>query len=109
MAATAAAAWTWACNMNLKPLGDKVIVEVLGAKDKSQGGLYLPDSAQEKPQEAKVLAVGSGKVLANGKVIPPEIKTGDTVLFGKYSGSEVKLDGKELLIINQDDVLAVIK
>ena len=95
--------------MNLKPLGDKVIVEVLGAKDRSQGGLYLPDSAQEKPQEAKVLAVGSGKVLANGKVIPPEIKTGDTVLFGKYSGSEVKLDGKELLIINQDDVLAVIK
>ena len=95
--------------MNLKPLGDKVIVEVLGAKDRSQGGLYLPDSAQEKPQEAKVLAVGSGKVLTNGKVVPPEIKTGDTVLFGKYSGSEIKLDGKELLIINQDDVLAVIK
>lgn len=104
-----AAAWIWGCDMNLKPLGDKVIVEVLGAKDRSQGGLYLPDSAQEKPQEAKVLAVGSGKVLTNGKVIPPEIKTGDTVLFGKYSGSEIKLDGKELLIINQDDVLAVIK
>ncbi len=95
--------------MNLKPLGDKVIVEVLGAADKTAGGLYLPDSAQEKPQEAKVLAVGSGKVLPNGKTIPPEIKTGDKVLFGKYSGSEIKLDGKELLIINQDDVLAVIK
>ena len=95
--------------MNLKPLGDKVIVEVLGLKDKSKGGLYLPDSAQEKPQEAKVLAVGSGKVLINGKVVPPDLKAGDTVLFGKYSGSEVKVDGKELLIINQDDVLAVIK
>lgn len=95
--------------MNLKPLGDKVIVEVLGAKEKTESGLYLPDSAQEKPQEAKVLAVGSGKVLPNGKTLPPEIKTGDKVLFGKYSGSEVKLEGKELLIINQDDVLAVIK
>lgn len=95
--------------MNLKPLGDKVIVEVLGSKDRTKGGLYLPDTAQEKPQEAKVLAVGSGKVLPNGKVVPPDIKAGDTVLFGKYSGSEVKVDGKELLIINQDDVLAVIK
>ena len=95
--------------MNLKPLGDKVIVEVLGAKDKTRGGIVLPDSAQEKPQEAKVLAVGSGKVLRNGKTIPPELKTGDTVLFGKYSGNEVKLDGKEYLIIQQDDVLAVIK
>ena len=95
--------------MNLKPLGDKVIVEVLGAKDKTQGGIILPDSAQEKPQEAKVLAVGSGKLLGNCKVVPPEMKTGDTVLFGKYSGNEVKLDGKEYLIIQQDDVLAVIK
>ena len=95
--------------MNLKPLGDKVIVEVLGAKDRTKGGIVLPDSAQEKPQEAKVLAVGSGKVLKNGKIVPPELKTGDTVLFGKYSGNEVKLDGKEFLIIQQDDVLAVIK
>ena len=95
--------------MNLKPLGDKVIVEVLGAKDRTAGGIILPDSAKEKPQEAKVLAVGSGKVLGNGKVVPPELKNGDTVLFGKYTGNEVKLDGKEYLIINQDDVLAVIK
>ena len=95
--------------MNLKPLGDKVIVEVLGAKDRTKGGIVVPDSAKEKPQEAKVLAVGSGKVLPSGKVIPPELKVGDTVLFGKYSGNEVKLDGKEFLIINQDDVLAVIK
>ena len=95
--------------MNLKPLGDKVIVEVLNAKEKSSGGIILPDNAQEKPQEAKVLAVGSGKTLGNGKVVPPELKAGDTILFGKYSGNEVKLDGKEFLIIQQDDVLAVIK
>ena len=95
--------------MNLKPLGDKVIVEVLGAKDKTSGGIILPDNAREKPQEAKVLAVGSGKVLGNGKVVPPELKAGDTILFGKYSGNEIKRDGKELLIIQQDDVLAVIK
>ena len=95
--------------MKLKPLGEKVIVEVLGAQEKSKGGIFLPDSAQEKPQEAKVLAVGSGKVLPNGKVAPPEVREGDKVLFGKYSGSEIKVDGKEYLIINQDDVLAVIK
>ncbi len=95
--------------MNLKPLGEKVIVEVFGARDKTKGGIILPDTAKEKPQEAKVLAVGSGKVLPNGKTVPPELKAGDVVLFGKYSGSEVKLNGKEYLIINQDDVLAVIK
>ena len=95
--------------MNLKPLGEKVIVEVLEARDKTKGGIVLPDSAKEKPQEAKILAVGSGKVLPNGKVIPPEVKVGDVVLFGKYSGSEIKMNGKEYLIIGQDDVLAVIK
>ena len=95
--------------MNLKPLGDKVIVEVLGAKDRTKGGIILPDTAKEKPQEAKVIAVGSGKILNNGKVVPPDVKAGDTVLFGKYSGNEVKVNGKEYLIINQDDILAVIK
>ncbi len=95
--------------MNLKPLGDKVIVEVLGAKDRTKGGIIVPDSAKEKPQEAKVIAVGSGKILNNGKVGPPDVKAGDTILFGKYSGNEVKVNGKEYLIINQDDILAVIK
>ena len=95
--------------MNLKPLGDKVIVEILEAKDKTKGGIILPDSAKEKPQEAKVIAVGSGKILANGKVVAPEVKAGDTVLFGKYSGNEVKVGDRELLIISQDDILAVIK
>ncbi|MBI3317607.1 MAG: co-chaperone GroES [Candidatus Omnitrophica bacterium] len=93
----------------LRPLADKVIVEVLEASDRTKGGIVLPDSAQEKPQEAKVIAVGSGKVLPSGKVVPPDVKAGDKVLFGKYSGSEVKIDGRELLIINQDDILAVIK
>ena len=93
----------------LKPLGDKVIVEVLGAQDRTKGGIILPDTAKEKPQEAKVIAVGSGKILNNGKVVPPDVKAGDTILFGKYSGNEVKIDGKEWLIINQDDILAVIR
>ena len=95
--------------VNLKPLGDKVIVEVLGAQDRTKGGIILPDTAKEKPQEAKVIAVGSGKILNNGKVVPPDVRVGDMILFGKYSGNEVKVNDKELLIINQDDILAVIK
>ena len=95
--------------MNLKPLGDKVIVEVLESQEKTKGGIILPDAAKEKPQEAKVISVGSGKVLPNGKVVPPEVKTGDKIVFGKYSGNEVKVGTKEYLIIGQDDILAVIK
>lgn len=95
--------------MNLKPLGDKVIVEVLSAEEKTKGGIILPDTAKEKPQEAKVIAVGSGKTLENGKVVAPEVKTGDIVIFGKYSGSEVKVDDKEYLIIDADDILAIVK
>lgn len=95
--------------MNLKPIGDKVIVEVLKAEDKTKGGIILPDTAKEKPQEAKVVAVGSGKTLSNGKVVPPDVKLGDTVIFGKYSGSEVKVEDKEYLIIESDDILAVVK
>ena len=95
--------------MNLKPLGDKVIVEVLSAEEKTKGGIILPDTAKEKPQEAKVIAVGSGKVLDNGKTVAPDVKAGDIIIFGKYSGSEVKVDGKEYLIIDADDILAVVK
>lgn len=95
--------------MNLKPLGDKVIVEVLSAEDKTKGGIILPDTAKEKPQEAKVIAVGSGKTLENGKVVAPDVKAGDIVIFGKYSGSEVKVDEKEYLIIDADDILAIVK
>lgn len=95
--------------MQLKPIGDKVIVEVLKAHDKTKGGIILPDTAKEKPQEGSVIAVGTGKVLPNGKAVPPDVKPGDTILFGKYSGNEIKVNGKEYLIINQDDILAVIK
>ncbi len=95
--------------MKLKPLGDKIIVELLEEQEKTKGGIILPDSAKEKPQEAKVRAVGSGKTLANGKVVAPEVKSGDTILFAKYSGSEVKVGDKEYLIFGQDDILAVIK
>ncbi|MDD5009002.1 MAG: co-chaperone GroES [Candidatus Omnitrophota bacterium] len=95
--------------MNLKPLGDKVIVEVLSAEEKTKGGIIIPDTAKEKPQEAKVIAVGSGKVLDNGKTVAPDVKAGDTIIFGKYSGSEVKVDGKEYLIIDADDILAIVK
>ena len=95
--------------MNLKPLGDKVIVEVLSAEEKTKGGIILPDTAKEKPQEAKVIAVGSGKTLENGKVVAPEVKAGDIIIFGKYSGSEVKVDDKEYLIIDADDILAIVK
>ena len=95
--------------MQLKPIGDKIIVEVLKAQEKSKGGIILPDTAKEKPQEGAVIAVGTGKVLPNGKTVPPDVKPGDKILFGKYSGNEVKVDGREYLIINQDDILAVIK
>ena len=94
--------------MNLKPLGDKVIVELLEARDKTKGGIILPDTAKEKPQEGKVIAIGKGKTLSSGKVVPPHVKAGDKILFGKYSGSEVQVDGKDFLIMNEDDILAIL-
>lgn len=95
--------------LNLKPIGDKVIVELLESKEKTKGGIILPDTAKEKPHEGKILAVGSGKVLSNGKVVPLEVKVGDRVIFGKYSGSEIKLEEREYLIIDSDDILAVVR
>ena len=95
-------------SLKLKPIGERVIVERVASRAKSDGGLYLPDSAQEKPQEGKVIAVGSGKTLKNGKVVPPSVKAGDRILFGKYSGSELKVDGKEFVFLNEDEILAII-
>ena len=95
-------------SLKLKPIGDRVIVQRLGSAEKSKGGLYLPDSAQEKPQEGKVIAVGSGKTLKNGKVIPLAVKAGDKIIFGKYSGSEIKVDDKEYVFLNEDDILAIV-
>jgi chaperonin GroES len=94
--------------MNLQPIGDKVIVERLESQQKTKGGIIVPDTAKEKPQEGKVIAVGKGKTLKNGKVAAPEIKAGDKILFGKYSGNEVKVGDKEYLIIDADSILAVI-
>ena len=94
--------------MNLKPLGDKVIVERLQAKEKTEGGIILPETAKEKPQEGKVIAVGNGKTLKNGKTVAPQVKPGDKILFGKYSGNEIKLDEQEYLIVESEDILAII-
>ena len=94
--------------MALKPLGDRIAVKALEAAEKTKSGLILPDSAKEKPQEAKVVAVGTGRRLDDGSIKPLEIKTGDRVLYGKYSGTEVVVQGEEYLIIREEDVLAVV-
>ncbi|MBN1405095.1 MAG: co-chaperone GroES [Candidatus Omnitrophica bacterium] len=93
----------------IKPLGDRILVKPLEAEEKTKGGIILPDTAKEKPQEAKVVAVGKGKMLENGKIEPLEVKVGDKVLYGKYSGTEIKLNGEEHLIIKEEDVLAIIE
>ncbi|MCD6093640.1 MAG: co-chaperone GroES [Candidatus Omnitrophica bacterium 4484_213] len=95
--------------MNLKPLGDHIIVKRLEAENKTKGGIVIPDTAKEKPQQGKVIAVGKGKVLEDGKVIPLEVKKGDRILFGKYSGDEIKIDLEDYLIIRESDVLAIIE
>ena len=95
--------------MKIKPLRDRVIVRRLGEEEKTKGGIIIPDTAKEKPQEGEVVAVGTGKVLEDGKVVPLEIKKGDRVLFGKYSGTEVKVDGEELLMMREEDILGVIE
>ena len=95
--------------MAIQPLGDRILVRLLEEEGKSSGGIILPDSAKEKPQEAKVIAVGKGRLLEDGTVRPLEVKVGDTVLFAKYSGSEVIHQDKEFMILKEDDVLAVLK
>jgi len=95
--------------MAIKPLGDRVVVKVLAAEEKTKSGIVLPDTAKEKPQEAEVIAVGPGKVLDNGQRVAMELKVGDKVIFGKYSGTEVKLDGQELLILSEKDILGIVE
>ena len=95
--------------MALRPLHDRLLVKRLEEKEQVQGGIIIPDTAKEKPQQAKVLAVGPGRVTDDGKPQPIEVKVGDTVIFGKYSGTEVKIDGDDLLIIREDDVLGVLE
>jgi chaperonin GroES len=94
--------------MNIRPLHDRVIVEPLGAEEKTAGGIIIPDTAKEKPSEGKIVAVGSGLRDKDGKVIALDVKKGDRILYGKWSGNEVKVDGKDLLIMRESDILAIL-
>jgi chaperonin GroES len=95
--------------MSLRPLHDRVIVERLEQETKTASGIVLPDAAAEKPDQGKVVAIGNGKILEDGKVRPLDVKVGDKVLFGKYSGQAVKIDGKEVLVMLEDDIMAIVQ
>jgi chaperonin GroES len=95
--------------MKIRPLQDRIIVKRIEEEEKTKGGIIIPDSAKEKPMEGEVISVGTGKILENGTKQAPEVKAGDRVLFGKYSGTEVKIDGVEHLIMREDDILGVIE
>jgi chaperonin GroES len=95
--------------MSLRPLQDRIIVKRVEEETKTAGGLFIPETAKEKPQRGEIVAAGNGKKTEDGKVLPLDVKVGDKVLFGKYSGTEVKLDGEELLIMREDDILAVVE
>jgi chaperonin GroES len=95
--------------MKIRPLQDRVIVKRVEEEEKTKGGIIIPDTAKEKPMEGKVIAVGKGKMLEDGKIHPLDVKAGDRVLFGKYAGTEVKIDGEEHLIMREDDILGVIE
>ena len=95
--------------MNVRPLHDRVIIQRLDEGEQHIGGIIIPDTAKEKPQQGKVIAAGNGKTTDDGKRIPLDVTAGDTILFGKYSGQEIKLDGEEYLIMREDDVLAIIE
>ena len=94
--------------MNIRPLHDRVVVKRLEDKEVMRGGIVIPDSAKEKPQEGEVLAVGNGKILDNGTRVAMDVKVGDRILFGKYSGSEVKIEGQEYMIMREDDILGIL-
>jgi len=95
--------------MKLKPLQDRILVERVEEEQKTKGGIIIPDTAKEKPAEGKVIAVGNGKLDESGKRIPLDVKKGDRILFGKYSGTEVKIEGKEYIMMREDDVLGIIE
>lgn len=95
--------------MNIKPLGSRVVIKALEKEERTKSGILLPDTAKEKPQQGKVIAVGTGKILENGQRVALDVKEGDTVIFSKYSGTEVKIDGEEFIILDGDrDVLAIV-
>jgi len=95
--------------MKIRPLHDRVIVKRIDEEDTTKGGIIIPDSAKEKPSEGKIIAVGKGKLLDNGEMLALEVKKGDKVLFGKYAGTEIKIDGEEHLIMREDDIIAIIE
>jgi chaperonin GroES len=95
--------------MKIRPLQDRVIVKRVEEEEKTKGGIIIPETAKEKPQEGQVIAAGPGKVTDDGKKIPMEVKVGDRILFGKYSGTEIKIDGEEHLIMREDDILGIIE
>jgi len=95
--------------MKVKPLGDRVLVKPLEVEEKKKGGIIIPDTAKEKPQEGKVIAVGKGKTTEEGKTLPLDVKVGDRILFGKYSGNEIKIDDEDYLIIREEDILGIIE
>ena len=95
--------------MNIVPLNEKIVVKRLEAEEKTAGGIVLPDTAKEKPRQGKVLSIGEGKLLDNGKRAPFQVKEGDRVLFSSYAGNEVNIDGEELLVMSEDDILAVVE
>ncbi len=94
--------------MNVRPLHDRLLVRRLEQEETARGGIIIPDTAREKPMKGKVLAVGNGRVLENGKRLPIDVKVGDRILFGKYSGTEIEIDGEEVLIVREDEVLAIL-
>ena len=95
--------------MNIQPLGDRVVIEPLEAEEKSAGGIVIPDSAKEKQQKGKIIAVGKGRMADDGKIVALEVKVGDEVLYGRYSGTEIKFGGEDYLIVKEEDILAIIK
>jgi len=95
--------------MKLRPLQDRIIVKRIEEEGKTAGGIFIPETAKEKPQKGEVMAVGNGKKTEDGKVVPVDVKTGDKVLFGKYAGTEIKIDGEEFLIMREDDILGIME
>jgi chaperonin GroES len=94
--------------MKIRPLYDRIVVKRVEEKEQMQGGLYIPDSAKEKPQEGEVVAIGKGKRMEDGKLVPLDVQVGDRILFGKYSGSDIKLDNEEYMIMREDEVLGIL-
>jgi len=95
--------------MKIRPLGDRILVKRIKEEEQTKGGIIIPDTAKEKPQEGRIVAVGKGKMTEAGKLVAPDVKAGDTILFGKYSGSEIKVDGEEHMIMREEDVLGVLE